>query len=179
MSQNTHGKTVRLLTIPFTLVLSSQRNALVFESSPLRLRAVCLRCSQFSRNISQHFTATCHYRRFTVVIYLSSFLVGSETTEPCHLYRVKTCYKLCSFWRFVETQPVFLPRLHEHFADILNSQPMCTVQLLMIKGGLTLILSFTKAWFFCGFAVQISVASSIALFRSLKVLHTVHPKRRV
>ena len=37
----------------------------------------------------------------------------------------------------------------------------------MIKGGLTLILSFPKAWFFPGFAVQISVASSIAVFRFL------------
>ena len=179
MSQNTHGKTVRLLTVPFTLVLSSQRNALVFESSPLRLRAVCLRCSQFSRNISQHFTATCHYGRFTVVIYLSSFVEGSETTEPCRLYRVKNCYKLCSFWRFVDTRPIVRPRLRTHFADILNSQLMYTLQLLIIKGGLTLILRshFRKHGFFCGFAVQISVASSIALFRSLKVLHTVRTKR--
>jgi len=37
----------------------------------------------------------------------------------------------------------------------------------MIKGGFTLGLSFPKAWFFGGFAVQIPVASSIALFRSL------------
>ena len=38
----------------------------------------------------------------------------------------------------------------------------------MIKGGLTLILSFPKAdGFFRGFAVQISIASSIALFRAL------------
>ena len=35
----------------------------------------------------------------------------------------------------------------------------------MIKGGLTLILSFPKAWFLSRIH-QISVASSIALFRS-------------
>ena len=54
-----------------------------------------------------------------------------------------------------------------HFADILNSQLIYVVQLLMIKGGLTLILSFPKAWFLLWFAVQISVASSITRFRSL------------
>ena len=106
---------------------------------------------------------------------------GSETTEPCHLYRVKNCYKLCSFWRFVDTRPIVRPRLRTHFADILNSQLMYTVQLLIIKGGLTLILRshFQKHGFFCGFTFQISVPSSIALFRSLKVLHTVRTKRRV
>ena len=84
----------------------------------------------------------------------------------------------CSFWRFVDTQPIVRPRFRMHFADILNSQLMYTVQLLIIKGGLTLILSFPKAWFFfCGFAVQISVASSIALFRSLKVALLVFPAR--
>ena len=53
-----------------------------------------------------------------------------------------------------------------HFADILNSQLMYTVQLLMRKGGLTLILSVPKAWFLSRIR-QISVASSIAFFRSL------------
>ena len=102
----------------------------------------------FTKYIPAFFTATYHYRRFTVVIYLSSFVEGSETTEPCRLYRVKNCYKLCSFWRFVDTRPIVWPRLRTHFADILNSQLMYTVQLLnMIKGGLTLILTFPKAWF--------------------------------
>ena len=106
---------------------------------------------------------------------------GSETTEPCRLYRVKNCYKLCSFWRFVDTRPIVRPRLHTHFADILNSQLMYTVQLLITEGGLTLILRShsRKHGFFCGFAVQISAASSIALVRSLKLLHTVRTKRRV
>ena len=56
---------------------------------------------------------------------------------------------LCSypFWRFVDTRLIVRPRFCTHFADILNSQLMYTVQLLMIKGGLTLILSFPKAWF--------------------------------
>ena len=58
---------------------------------------------------------------------------------------------------------------------------MYTVQLLITKGGLTLILRShsRKHGFFCGFAVQISAASSIALVRSLKLLHTVRTKRRV
>ena len=54
-----------------------------------------------------------------------------------------------------------------HFADILNSQLMYKVQLLMIKGALTLILSFPKAWFLVQIPCSIYVASSIALFRSL------------
>ena len=68
-----------------------------FESRPpLHLNAVRLRCSQFSQNISQHFTATCHYRRFTIteVIYLSSFVEDLETTEPCCLNRVKNGYNV-------------------------------------------------------------------------------------
>ena len=92
-----------------------------------------------------------------------------ETTEPCRLYRVKNCYKLCSFWRFVDTGPIVRPRLRTHFADILNSQLMYTVQLLIIKAVLPWYSHFRKHGFFCGFAVQISVASSIALFISLKV----------
>ena len=98
---NNHGKTIRLLTVPFTLVLFPKETLSCFlnnfESPPLRLSIVRLRYSQFSQNISQvfqHFAAKCHYRRFTVVIYLSSFVEGSETTEPCHLYRVKNCYNV-------------------------------------------------------------------------------------
>ena len=63
-----------------------------FESQPLLLRAVPLRGSQFSQSISQHFTAPCHYyyRRFNVVIQLSSFVEDSENTEP----GVKNCYNI-------------------------------------------------------------------------------------
>ena len=53
----------------------------------------------------------------------------------------------CSFLLFVDTQSIVRLRLPTHFADIPNSQVMYAVQLLMIKGGLTLILSFLKAWF--------------------------------
>ena len=54
-----------------------------------------------------------------------------------------------SFLRFADTRPIVRPRLRTHFADILNSQLIYTVQLLIVgvKGGLTLILSFPKAWF--------------------------------
>ena len=61
-----HGKTIRLLTVPLTFVLYSEiKETLLcflnnFESQPLRLSTVRLRYSQFSQNISQHFTATCH-----------------------------------------------------------------------------------------------------------------------
>ena len=85
---------------------------------------------------------TCHYKRFTVVIYLSLCLKDSETAVPCRLYRVKNCYNV-----LFGAQSIVRPRFRTHFADILNSQLMYTVQLLIIKGGLTLILSFPKAWF--------------------------------
>ena len=37
----------------------------------------------FTKYIPAFFTATCRYRRFTVVVNLSSFVEGSETAEPC------------------------------------------------------------------------------------------------
>ena len=117
-----------------------------FESQTLRFSTVRLRGSQFLHDLSQHFTAPCHHRRFTVVIHLSSFVEDSENTEPCRLYGVKNCYN-DSFWRFVDTQPIVRPRFRTHFADIPNSQLMYSVKLLMIKGGLTLMLSFPKACF--------------------------------
>ena len=45
----------------------------------------------------------------------------------------------CSFWHFIVTWLIVQLGLRTHFAYILNSQ-------LMIKGGLTLILFFPKAW---------------------------------
>ena len=125
------------------------------------------------------FTATCHYRKFTVVIYLSSFVESSEPTEPCRLYRVKNCYKLCSFWRFVDTRPIVWPRLSTHFADILNSQLMYMVQLLIIKGGLSLISESMVSFADSPFKILLLPPSRFLQFRSLKVLHTVRPKRRV
>ena len=81
------------------------------ESQPLRLNAVRLRCSEFSQNISQHFTATCHYGRFTVICgrfrnHRAFFLPSEKLLQ-------------CSFWRSVDTRPIVLPRLRTHFADIL------------------------------------------------------------
>ena len=109
-----------------------------FEWPPLRLSAVRLRWSgQFSEDISQHFMATCHYRRFTVVIYLL-FICGRFRNHRA--LRPLPSEKLlqCSFWCFVDTQPIVWSRLRTHFAGILNSQLMYTVQLLIVKGGLTL-----------------------------------------
>ena len=107
--------------MPFTFpkyTLSCFLNS--FELQLLRLIAIRLRGSQFSQNISQHFTAPCH-RRFSVVIHLSLVLEDSENTEPCRLHGVKNCYKI--FWgRFVDTRPIVRPRLPMHFADILNGQ---------------------------------------------------------
>ena len=100
-----------------------------FESPPLRLSAIRLWCSQFSQNISQHFTATCHYRRFRNHRGLAALIEWKTVTM--------------FFWRFyIDTQPIVRPRLVTHFAGILNSQLMYTVQLLMIKSGLTATLSF-------------------------------------
>ena len=92
----------------------------------------------------------------------------SENTEDHRALPPLRSEKLLQycFWCFVDTRPIVRPRFLTHFADILNSQLMYTVQLLMVKGGLTLIFSFPKASFLRGFAVQVSIASSIVLFRS-------------
>ena len=91
----------------------------------------------------------CHYTRFTVVIYLFSFVDDSENTEDHWALPPLRSEKLLQywFWHFVDSRLIVWPRFCTHFADILNSQLMYTVQLLRIKGGLTLILSFPKAWF--------------------------------
>ena len=65
----------------------------------------------------------------------------SENIKPCRLYGVKNY----SLWHFVDTQPIVQPRLRMHFT----------------------YTHFRKHGFFCRLTVQISVASSIALFRSL------------
>ena len=118
----------------------------------LRLSVVRLRgSSQFTTYIPAFYGSKrpCHYTRFAVVIYLSSFVEDSENTEDHRALPPLRSEKLLQycFWRFVDSRPIVRPRFRTHFADILNSQLMYTVQLLMIKGGLTLILSFPKAWF--------------------------------
>ena len=122
------------------------------RSSPSRL--------QFSQHISQRFTEPSGHVIIQDspwlfmgpglwVIYLSSFVEDSENTEDHRALPPLRSEKLLQycFWRFVDSRPIVRPRFRTHFADILNSQLMYTVQLLMIKGGLTLILSFPKAWF--------------------------------
>ena len=117
------------------------------RSSPSRL--------QFSRVFTKYIPASygakrpCHYTRFTVFIHLPSFVEDSENTEDHWALPPLRSEKLLQyyFWRFVDTRPIVLPRFRKHFADILNSQLMYRVQLLMIKDGLTLILSFPKAGF--------------------------------
>ena len=96
-------------------------------------------------NIFQNFTVPCHFRNFNVVIYLFSFVEDSETLSLAAFTEWKTV--TIFFWCFVDTRPNVQLRLRTHFADILNSQLIYTVPPLMIKGGVTLILSFPKAWF--------------------------------
>ena len=93
----------------------------------------------------------------------------SENTEDHQALSPLRSEKLLqySFWRFVDTRPIVRPRFRRHFTDILNSQLMYTVQLLMIKAVLPSYCHFRKHSFYRGFAVQISVASTITLFRSL------------
>ena len=115
------------------------------RSSPSRLPV-------FTKYIPAFYSAKrpCHYTRFTVVIHLSSFMEDSENTKDHRVLPPLRSEKLLqySLCRFVDTRAIVRPRFRTHFADILpNSQLMYTVQLLMIKGGLTLILSFRKAWF--------------------------------
>ena len=85
-SRKNHSTANRAIYI--SQILSCFLNS--FESQPLRLSAIRLRDSQFSQNISQHFTAPCHYRRFFVVIHLSLFVEDSENIEACRLHDWKT-----------------------------------------------------------------------------------------
>ena len=139
----------------------------------LRLSAVHLQGSQFSQNISPCFTVPSGHVIIQdspyIVIHLSSFVKDSENAENHWALPPLQSENLLqySFWRFVDTQLIVPPRFRTHFAGILNSQLMYTVQLLMIKAVLPWYSHFRKHSFFRGFTVQISVASSIALFRSL------------
>ena len=90
----------------------------------------------------------------------------SENTDPCYLYGMKNCYNIF-FWRYTADCPAEVTHaLRWHSEKPTN---MYTVKLLMMKGGITLILSFPKAWFplIADSPFKIFVASSIALFRSL------------
>ena len=114
------------------------------RSSPSRLPV-------FTKYIPAFYSAKrpCHYTRFTVVIHLSSFMEDSENTKDHRVLPPLRSEKLLqySFWHFVDTWPIVRLSFRMHFTDILNSQLMYTVQLLMIRGGITLILSFPNAWF--------------------------------
>ena len=152
LSQNTHGKTIRLLTVPFTLVLYSQRNAFVFaqqfwvaaapfeHSSPLMLPVCTKYIPAFYGDMSLQ--KIHRYGSYLFVLICGRFRNHRALPPLPSEKRVQ-----CSSWRFVDTRPIVRPRLRTHFAGILNSLLMSTAQLLMIKGGLTLILSFSKAWF--------------------------------
>ena len=139
MSQNNHGKTIRLLTVPFTLVLYSQRKAFVFSkqlgvaAAPFKRSSPSM-LSVFTKYIPAFYGDMSLQKIHRYGSYLSSFVEDLETPEPCRLYR-----------RFVDTLPIVRPRLRTHFADILKSQLVYTVQLKMIKGGLTLILFFSES----------------------------------
>ena len=87
-----------------------------------------------------------NYRRFTIVFHLSSFVEDSENTEPCRLNGVGKTVTIffLALCRYTADCPAEVTHTH---TDILNSKLIYLVQLLMIKGGLTLRLSFQKAWF--------------------------------
>ena len=150
LSQNTHGKTIRLLTVPFTLVLYSQRNAFVF-SKQLGVAGAPFKCSSpsmlrvFTKYIPVFYgdMSLWNIHRSYLFVLICGRFRNHRALSPLRSEKLLQC----SFWRFVDTQPIVLPRLCTHFADILSSQLMYTVQLLMIKGGYTLILSFPNAWF--------------------------------
>ena len=128
----------------------------------------------------------CHYKRFTVVIHLSSFVEDSENTEDHRALPPVRSEKLLQlfFLALYRSRPIVRPRFCTHFADILNSQLMYTVQLLMIKGGLTLILIISES--------MVSFADSpfkfpwlppsrfldplVLVFSFVKLLHPVRPK---
>ena len=150
MSQNTHGKTIRLLTVPFTLVLYSQRNAFVFSKQFWVAAALFKRSSPSMIPVFRKYIPAFYGDMSLQKIHRSYlFVLKCERFRNHRALPPLLSEKLlqCSFWRFVDTQPIVRPRFRTHFADILNSQLMYTVQLLIIKGGLTLILSFRKAWF--------------------------------
>ena len=144
-------------TVPFTFVLYSKIRAFVFSkqfwvvdapferSSPSRL--------QFSQRISQRFMAPSGHVMIQdspwlfICPHLWKIQKTPRTTEPCCLYGVKNCYNNFFGALQLDTRPIVRPKFRTHFTDILNSQLMYTVQLVMIKGGLTLILLFPKAWF--------------------------------
>ena len=143
-----------------------------FESPPLRLSAVRLRCSQFSQNISPHFTAIGDMSLQKIHRYGScSFVLICRRFRNHRALPPFPSEKLvhCSFWRFVDTRPIVWPRLRTHFVDILKSQLVYTAQLIMIKGGLTLILFFPKAWFLLRIRRSNFCCFLHRPFRSLKV----------
>ena len=146
MSQNTHGKTIQLLTIKFsfTLVLYSQRNAFVFSkqfgvadapfkrSSPSMLLVFTKYIPAFYGDMSLWKI----HRSYLFVLICGRFR-NHRALPPLPSEKLLQC----CFWCFVDTRPIVQPRLRMHLADILNSQLMYTVQLLIIKGGHTLMYS--------------------------------------
>ena len=136
---------------PFPFVLYSKIRAFLnsFESKTLRLSAVRLWGSSFHKVYPSVFRRQVAMTLYQIHRYLSSFVGDSENTEDHQVLPPLRSEKLLqySFWHFGDIRPIVRPRFRTHFADILNSQLMYTGQLLMIKGGLTLILSFPKACF--------------------------------
>ena len=142
LSQNTQGKTIWLLTVSFTLVLYSQRNAFVFSkqfgvadapfkrSSPLML----LVFTKYIPAFYGHMSLWKIHRSHLFVLIFGRFR-NHQALPPLPSEKLLQC----SFWRLVDTRPIVRPRLRTHFADILNSRVMYPVQLLMIKGGHTLM----------------------------------------
>ena len=132
MSQNPHGKTIRLLTVPFTFVLHSQSNTFMFS------KQFWIAVALFERSSPSIFPV------FTK--YIPAFY-GDMIQKPPSIAAFNEWKTVTMFFMGLCRYTANCPRLRTHFTDILNSQLMYAVQLLMIKGRLTLILSFPKAWF--------------------------------
>ena len=94
LSQNTHGKTIRLLTVPFTLVLYSQRNAFLFAKQFWVAAAPFMRSSPSMLPVfTKYFSA---FLRQHVII------EDSETTEPTALteWETVTLFFLALLYRY-------------------------------------------------------------------------------
>ena len=132
-------------TVPFTFVLYSQINAFMFSrqfwaaaalfepSSPSMLPVFTKYIPAFYGAMTLWLWKT--HRKYLFVLICERFR-NNRALSPLQSENLSQY----SFWHFVEIQLIVWPGFCTHFTDILNSQLMYAVQLLMIKGGLTLIL---------------------------------------
>ena len=113
MFQNTHGKTIRLLTVPFTLVLYSQRNAFVFSkqfwvaAAPFKHRSPSM-LSVFTKYIPAFYgdMSLQKIHRYGTCSYLFVLICGRFRNHRALPPLPSEKLVQCSFWRFVDTRPI-------------------------------------------------------------------------